>query len=280
MAQKPQIANLWGNAPPFRKKSAMNELLRQIGEVFRNLFDGDKLMATLAQPEIMLAAFIAINLIILLETGLFVFFLPGDSLLVVTGIVAAGSGWPLHWLILTLCCSAILGDSIGYWIGRRAGPALFQRKRGRLFRPEYLVKAHEFYERHGGKTIILARFVPIVRTFAPVVAGIAKMDYKRFLSYNVFGGIGWVLATVLFGYYAVSLLKAPLQSVFGEQFDITKKIELIALIVINLSLLPIIIPAFRSWLRKRRAKKAQITDAAGFDEPATKVPAPMEGPKI
>ena len=258
----------------------MNELLRQIGEVFRNLFDGDKLMATLGQPEIMQAAFIALNLIILLETGLFVFFLPGDSLLVVAGIVAAGSGWPLHWLLLSLCCSAVVGDSIGYWIGRRAGPALFQRKRGRLFRPEYLVQAHEFYERHGGKTIILARFVPIVRTFAPVVAGMSKMDYKRFISYNVFGGIGWVLLTVLFGYYAVDLLEAPLQKIFGPQFQIRKKIELIAIVVINLSLLPIVIPAVRSWVRNRRARKATVTDAAGFDEAAVKVPAPTDVPRI
>ena len=154
----------------------MGRLFQQIKDVFLNLFDMPALMRVLEQPEIMTAAFVALALIIFAETGLLVFFLPGDSLLVSVGIVAWGAGWPIHWLILLLSAAAILGDSVSYWIGARGGAKLFRKEKSWFFRPDHLRAAQAFYEKHGGKTIILARFMPVVRTFAPVVAGIGAMN--------------------------------------------------------------------------------------------------------
>src|SRR6187549_1325381 len=146
------------------------KLFEQIKDVFLNLFDTPALMEVLKNPEITTAAFIALALVIFMETGLLVFFLPGDSLLVSVGLVAWGADWPLHWLILVLCAAAIIGDSVGYWIGAKSGPRLFTREKSFFFRRDHLMAAHAFYVKHGGKTIILARFMPLIRTFAPVVA--------------------------------------------------------------------------------------------------------------
>ncbi len=215
----------------------MEQLLSQIRDVFLNLFNSQALMATLGQPEITLAAFIALNIIVFTETGLLIgFFLPGDSLLVTAGIVAYGSGWPLEWLIPTLCLSAIVGDSLGYYIGYKTGPRLFCKEKSFFFRKDHLLAAELFYERHGGKTIILARFMPIIRTFAPVVAGIGKMNYRRFLAYNIFGGIGWVASMILFGYCLTPVLEKPLKSVFGEKFQVQKNIEVIIILVVFVSI--------------------------------------------
>ena len=111
--------------------------------------------------------------------------------------MAASTGWNVPLLIVTLCASAIIGDSVGYAIGYRTGPRLFNREQSRFFRKDHLIAAQRFYEKHGGKTIVLARFMPIIRTFAPVVAGIGKMNYARFLFFNVFGGIGWVASMIM-----------------------------------------------------------------------------------
>jgi len=143
-----------------------------------------------------------ITAIVFAETGLMIgFFLPGDSLLFTAGAIAAQGAisiWTLNWVLIG---AAIAGDTVGYWIGRKAGPALFKRPRSLLFNPEHLRRAHDFYEKHGGKTIILARFMPIVRTFAPVVAGMGRMEYGRFLFFNVFGGTLWVISMTLAGYF-------------------------------------------------------------------------------
>src|ERR1700734_3869800 len=140
----------------------MEQLLLQVRDVFLNLFNSQALMATLGKAEIMLAAFIALNIIIFTETGLLVgFFLPGDSLLVTAGIVAWNSSWPLEWLIPTLCLSAIVGDSVGYYIGYKSGPRIFSKEKSFFFRKDYLEMAQQFYVKHGGKTIIIARFIPI-----------------------------------------------------------------------------------------------------------------------
>jgi len=242
----------------------MEELFRQLKDVFVNLFNTPQLMATLGQPEITVAAFIALALIIFTETGLLVgFFLPGDSLLVTVGIVAWGSGWNVPLLIATLSIAAIIGDSVGYAIGRKGGPMLFTREKSFFFRPAYLKMAQDFYVLHGGKTIILARFVPIVRTFAPVVAGIGKMDYRRFLLFNIVGGIGWVLSLVLFGYLLTPVLQAPLQKLFGPEFQIQKHLEKIIILVVGLSILPGLIPVVRGYLRRKRTPDsvANSTDA-------------------
>lgn len=237
----------------------MEQLFLQIQEVFLNLFNSEALIATLKKPEIMFAAFVALNLIVFTETGLLIgFFLPGDSLLITTGIVAQSAQWPIHWLIPTLCLSAIFGDSVGYYIGYRTGPKLFTKEKSFLFRKDYLLMAQGFYEKHGGKTIILARFVPIIRTFAPVVAGIGKMSYVRFISFNVIGGIGWVVSMILAGYFLPPILDPLLQRVFGPGFMVEKHMEKVIIIVVFLSILPILYTAFRAWMAKGKTKANQL----------------------
>ena len=139
--------------------------------------------------------------IVFIETGFFVgFFLPGDSLLITAGILAAGGFLPLRWLLLPVMLCAIVGDQIGYWIGRSAGAALYKREDSFFFRRSHLQRAHDFYEKYGGRAVILARFVPIVRTFCPPVAGAARMPYGRYVMFDIFGGIFWVGAMILGGY--------------------------------------------------------------------------------
>ena len=141
-------------------------------------------------------------LIIFLETGLVVTpFLPGDSLLFAAGTFAALGSLDVMWVIILLSIAAIAGDTANYWIGHAAGPKVFSKEKSRLFNKKHLLRTHQFYEKYGGKTIIIARFVPIVRTFAPFVAGIGSMTYGRFIAYNVVGGIGWVIILVLGGYF-------------------------------------------------------------------------------
>jgi membrane-associated protein len=182
----------------------------------------------------------AMTAIVFAETGLMVgFFLPGDSLLVTAGVFASTGQFDILLLNVILVAAAIAGDTVGYWIGRRAGPALFNRPKSLLFNPDHLRRAHEFYEKHGGKTIILARFMPIVRTFAPVVAGMGRMQYRRFLSFNVFGGLLWVVSMTLIGYY------------LGKIPGVREHIELVIVIVVFLSVLPGFIAFFRERARKR-----------------------------
>jgi len=139
--------------------------------------------------------------IVFIETGFFVgFFLPGDSLLITAGIFAAADVIPLRWLLLPVMLCAIVGDQIGYWIGRSAGAALYKREDSFFFRRSHLQRAHDFYEKYGGRAVILARFVPIVRTFCPPVAGAARMPYGRYVMFDIFGGIFWVGAMILGGY--------------------------------------------------------------------------------
>jgi len=174
-----------------------------------------------------------ITAVVFAETGLLIgFFLPGDSLLFVAGFLASPAGGhilPIFWLNAVLMTAAIIGDAVGYWIGHKAGPAIFNRPQSRFFRRDHLLAAHAFYERHGGKAIILARFVPIVRTFAPVVAGAASMTYRKFAAYNVIGGVGWVLSMTLLGYY------------LGQIPWIQENLEKAVVIVIILSVSPMFI---------------------------------------
>ena len=173
----------------------------------------------------------ALFMIVFAETGLLVgFFLPGDSLLVTAGLLAAVDHYLNIWLLNgLLMVAAIAGDSVGYAIGYHAGPKIFSRPNSMLFHRDHLLRAQKFYEKYGNKTIVIARFVPIVRTFAPTVAGVGKMKYKRFIAYNILGGIGWVLSMTLVGYF------------LGRSIpNIEKKIHYVALIVIFLSILPVI----------------------------------------
>lgn len=181
-------------------------------------------------------------LIVFCETGLVVTpFLPGDSLLFVAGTLAATGQMNPHTLVALLIVAAILGDAVNYSIGRLFGQRLFSNPQSRIFRQAYLERTHAFYERHGGKTIILARFVPIVRTFAPFVAGMGKMNYRHFALFNVTGGIIWVTAFVYAGYW------------FGNMPIVKQNLELLILGIIFVSVLPGLIEYWRQRRRKNTA---------------------------
>jgi len=239
----------------------IKELASQIKDVFLNLFDTPALMATLGKPEMTIAAFVALNLIVFTETGLLIgFFLPGDSLLVTAGLVAANTTWNVPLLIGTLCVAAIVGDSVGYAIGWRTGPHIFNRPQSRFFRRDHLLAAQAFYERHGGKTIVLARFMPIVRTFAPVVAGVGRMNYSRFLFFNVLGGVGWVTSMILLGYFLPTLIDPIFKRWLGDQFEIRNHIEKVIIVVVLASILiPI---AIARWGSRRRQHTIVIPSEA------------------
>ncbi len=196
---------------------------------------------------IQLVGLAGVAFIIFSETGLMVgFFLPGDSLLVTAGVFAAAGIFNIYELVPLLLCAAICGNATGYYIGKRAGQALYSRSDSFFFRREHLVKTHDFYERHGGKTIILAQFMPIVRTFAPVVAGAAGMRYRRFASFNVISAACWIPSMTLTGYF------------LGQADpNIEKHLHLVVGIVILLSISPGIISLLRAKLRRRnRAAEA------------------------
>ncbi len=201
--------------------------------------------------------------IVFAETGLAVgFFLPGDSLLVVAGLFAAAGKLNLAILMITLFVAAVVGDAVGYLSGKTVGPSIFKRPKSRVFNPKHLTKAHDFYEKHGGKTIIIARFVPIVRTFAPIVAGAADMPYRRFFAYNVVGGFAWVISMLLAGYFLGGLVERLMQNVFGiEGFLLEDHIDKVVIIVVFLSILPIIIEFIKARREKRREAKGEVVSA-------------------
>ncbi|HMT07033.1 MAG TPA: VTT domain-containing protein [Pyrinomonadaceae bacterium] len=191
--------------------------------------------------------------IVFAETGLAIgFFLPGDSLLVVCGLFAAAGKLNVWLMWLLLFVAAVIGDAVGYYSGRKVGPAVFSRPKSRFFNPKHLRKAHEFYEKHGGKTIILARFVPIVRTFAPIVAGAADMSYRQFAIYNIVGGFAWVTSMLFAGYFLGGLVEQFVRSVFGvEGFLLEDHIDKVVIIIVFLSILPIIF----EYIKARRERK-------------------------
>ena len=194
--------------------------------------------------------YVGLTGIIFAETGLLVgFFLPGDSLLVTAGLLASQPEFGLNvWALgALLTVAAIAGNTVGYIIGRASGPRLFKRDDSLLFKKKHLYRAHEFYEKHGGKTLVLARFMPIVRTFVPVVAGLANMPFGAYTVYNVLGGVAWIWSMLLIGYFLG-------RSVPG----IDKYIELMILVIIALSLLPAVI----AWWRERSKAKAAAAMAA------------------
>jgi len=193
--------------------------------------------------------YILLFAIIFAETGLLIgFFLPGDSLLFIAGTLCAvilpGHDKPLlnlALLIPLLCVAAITGDGVGYLIGRKVGTALYNRPDSRFFKKEHITKTQAFYDKHGPKTIVLARFVPIVRTFAPTVAGVAGMEYRKFAMYNIVGGIGWIVSMSLLGYF------------LGNVPWIQKNLEKAVILIVFLSILPMII----HWLQERRGHKTE-----------------------
>ena len=223
------------------------ELLHQIKELLnpKNIID-------FLTTKGLLLTYAGLMFIVFAETGLALgFFLPGDSLLVVAGLVWRAKQLNVALLLFCLFVAAVVGDAVGYYSGLKLGPRLFSREKSFLFRPSHLRKAHEFYEKYGGKTIIIARFVPIVRTFAPIVAGAAEMPYKRFAVYNVVGGFLWVFSMVLAGYFLGSAVEGA--------FDIKLEdhIEKVVVVVVLLSLTP---PLYE-YLKARREKARAAREA-------------------
>ncbi len=209
-------------------------MLQSILHFFQSLYDPQGLRELIGWGGAPLVCFI-----VFIETGFFVgFFLPGDSLLVTAGIFAAAGVVPLRWLLLPVMACAIVGDQLGYWIGRTAGPALYRKENSFFFRRSHLQRAHDFYEKYGGRAVIFARFVPIIRTFCPPVAGAALMPYLRYVAFDVIGGIFWVGAMILGGYF------------LGRSVpNIGQRIHYVIAVVVVLSLLPAVV----SLVRARRS---------------------------
>lgn len=198
--------------------------------------------------------YVGLFFIIFAESGLFFgFFLPGDSLLLTAGLFAFKGDLSLWVLMPLLFVAAVLGDNVGYWFGRKTGPPLFKREQSLLFRPKNLLAAKAFYDKHGGKTIILARFMPFIRTFAPIVAGAVEMEYRKFMTFNLVGGLLWAIGVTLAGY--------TLGSLFSPEV-LDKYFLVIVLVVIFLSVLPTAIHIWNdnrheiiAWLKARLAKQ-------------------------
>jgi membrane-associated protein len=214
------------------------ELVKNFIELFLHL---DKHLNVIIQ-NYGVWTYLLLFLIIFCETGLVVTpLLPGDSLLFAAGTFAALGSLKVEWLYVLLSVAAIAGDTVNYWIGHYVGPKVFSKEDVRFLNRKYLDRTHEFYEKHGGKTIILARFIPIIRTFAPFVAGIGKMTYGRFISYNVFGGLAWIAIFLFGGYY------------FGNIPLVKRNFTLVILAIIFISVLPAVIEFLNQRYRSSQA---------------------------
>ena len=223
-------------------------------EVFRFLLHFDESLATVINLFGPLT-YVILFLVVFAETGLVVTpFLPGDSLLFAVGTLAGGNYLNIFIVYITLLLAAILGDTVNYWIGHHLGPRVFSKENSRIFNKEYLKRTDEFYKKHGGKTIILARFVPIIRTFAPFVAGIGKMHYGTFLFYNILGGFLWVTSLTFAGYF------------FGQIPIIKENFEFVVIGIVIISILPIFIEFIKHKLASKRTKKEE--EDASYQEVA------------
>jgi membrane-associated protein len=213
----------------------VSSVLDFILEVWRSLTDPERLIYLLSVVLTGWAGYALLIGIVFAETGLLVgLFLPGDSLLFTIGVVAGAGKLDIVRISLLLTIASVAGDQSGYFLGLRTGPSIFSRPDSRFFKQEYVTRTTEFFERYGGKTLIYAKFVPIVRTFAPFMAGVGKMRYLRFLSFNVFGGIGWVLSMTLAGYF---LGGVPL---------IRRNFEKVVLAIVLVSVLPVLFQLLQS----------------------------------
>jgi membrane-associated protein len=197
------------------------------------------------EPETLIEAFGMLGMlaIVFVESGLLVgFLLPGDSLLFTAGLLSAHDVLPDLWILLvTIPIAAIAGDQVGYAIGRKAGPAIFKRPESRFFHHENVERAQAFFDRHGPRTIVLARFVPIVRTFAPVTAGVARMDYRTFLTYNIVGGVLWGVGVTTLGYF------------LGQVELVKTNIEFVLIAIVGVSFMPMLVELYRGDRRRRRS---------------------------
>ena len=208
--------------------------------IFKTLTDPDRLIHFLSAVVSGWAGYAVLFAVVFAETGLLVgFFLPGDSLLFTIGVVAGLGGLDIYTICALLVVASILGDQCGYFLGSRIGVRIFDRPDSRFFKRQYITDTQAFYNRHGGKTLIYAKFVPIIRTFAPFMAGVGRMPYLRFLSFNVFGGLLWVVMVVVAGFYL-------------GQFELVRKhFEKIVILVVLLSVAPIIAQVIKSKLAAR-----------------------------
>ncbi len=210
-------------------------MIHSLLDFLRTLTTPDRLIQLLATVMTGWWGYGLLTGIVFAETGLLLgFFLPGDSLLFTVGVVAGAGQLNIGLIIGLLICASMIGDWSGYMIGRKTGPAIFKRADSRLFKQEYLTRTQAFYDKHGGKTIIYAKFVPIIRTFAPFVAGVARMQYSRFLAFDVFGGIGWVMSMTLAGYFlgGIPLIRA--------------NFEKVVILIVLISVTPILFHALKS----------------------------------
>lgn len=231
------------------------DLIKHFIDVILHL---DKYLVTLAN-DFGIWTYLILFAIIFCETGLVVTpFLPGDSLLFAIGALSAGNGLNVVAISIVLIIAAILGDTINYHIGKYIGPKVFHKENVRFLNKKHLIKTHEFYERHGGKTIIIARFVPIIRTFAPFVAGMGSMSYARFIVYNIVGGVLWVLLLVFAGYF------------FGNIPIVKKNFTLVIFAIIFISILPGIIAYLNERISAKKQKQAdKLKTASVPQEPET-----------
>jgi membrane-associated protein len=222
-------------------------------EIFRSLTNPEKLIQLLSTLLSGWWGYVMLFAIVFSETGLLMgFFLPGDSLLFTVGVVAGAGHLDMVAVNLVLATAAILGDSTGYLLGQKTGPRIFSRPDSRFFKQEYVQRTKQFYEKYGGKTIVYARFVPIIRTFAPFIAGVGAMRYSRFVAFNVFGGIGWVFAMTMAGYL---LGGVPL---------VRQHFEKVIILIIVVSLLPTIIEVWKAR-RRPKTKESSVPDVRTVD---------------
>ena len=215
-----------------------HHMIHSLLDFLHQLTDPERLAALLQHTLAGWLGYAALCGIVFAETGLLVgFFLPGDSLLFTVGAVWGASSLNPSLIILLLMCSAIIGDNVGYFLGYRSGPVVFSRPKSRFFHPDHLVKTRAFFDRHGGKSIVYARFIPIIRTCTPFVAGVARMKYARFLTFSLAGGTGWIVFIIMAGY---SLGKVPF---------IQKNFEIVILAIIFISLLPVVLEVMKARRR-------------------------------
>jgi membrane-associated protein len=218
-------------------------MLQFLLDAWRSLTDPERLIHLLSQVITGWLGYAMLAGVVFAETGLLVgLFLPGDSLLFTVGVVCGAGELDIVGICALLTIMSILGDQSGYFLGFRTGPSIFRRADSLLFKQEYVTRTQAFYEKHGGKTLIYAKFVPIVRTFAPFMAGVGKMRYTRFLSFNLFGGIGWVLSMTLAGYY------------LGNVAIVRRNFEKVVIGIAVVSVLPMVI----HYLRSRKPSVAEV----------------------
>jgi membrane-associated protein len=211
-------------------------MISSILEFLRSLTDPERLILLLSTLLTGWLGYSALAAVVFAETGLLLgFFLPGDSLLFTVGVVSGAGQLNIALINGLLMAAAMIGDSTGFWLGHHTGPRIFTRKDSLFFKQEYVTRTKHFYDKYGGKTIIFARFVPVIRTFAPFMAGVSQMSYRRFLSFSVFGSLGWVFLMTMLGY---ELGSVPI---------VRKHFDAVVLLIIFISLLPTIREGFKVW---------------------------------